>query len=79
MHTVNIHEAKTHLSKLLEEVSHGKEVIIGKAGRPIAKLVPLKVSSKPRQPGYWKGKVVIKKGFDKLPKSLHAYFTGEKK
>ena len=41
MHTVNIHEAKTHLSKLLEEVSKGKEVVIAKAGKPIAKLTGL--------------------------------------
>jgi prevent-host-death family protein len=77
-HTVNIHEAKTHFSRLIEEVSHGKEVIIGKAGKPVAKLVPFKLSQTPRQPGYWRGKVIIKKDFDKLPKQLLAAFKGEK-
>lgn len=75
--TINIHEAKTHFSRLIEEVSHGKEVIIGKAGKPIAKLVPFEIKQTPRQPGYWRGKVIIKKDFDKLPKHLMAAFKGE--
>ncbi len=41
MRTVNIHEAKTHLSRLLEVVAAGEEIVIAKAGRPIARLVPL--------------------------------------
>lgn len=41
MHTVNIHEAKTHLSKLIDEVAAGEEIIIAKAGKPVARLVPL--------------------------------------
>ena len=41
MRTVNIHEAKTHLSRLLEAVAAGEEIVIAKAGRPIAKVVPL--------------------------------------
>lgn len=77
--TVNIHEAKTHFSRLIEEVLHGKEVIIGKAGKPVAKLVPFEIKQTPRQPGYWRGKVVIKKDFDKLPKRLITAFKGEEK
>jgi len=41
MRTVNIHEAKTHLSKLVEEVSNGEEVVIAKVGKPMARLVPI--------------------------------------
>lgn len=53
MSTVNIHEAKTHLSRLLEAVAAGEEVIIAKAGKPIAKLVPIE---KPKcKPGALKG------------------------
>ena len=51
--TVNVHEAKTHLSKLLERVRAGEEIIVAKAGKPYAKLVPIAVSARPkrRQPG----------------------------
>ena len=49
MHTVNIHEAKTNLSRLLEEVAAGQEVIIAKAGKPMARLVPLEAAPKPRR------------------------------
>ena len=56
MPTVNIHHAKTHLSRLLDQAAAGDEVIIAKAGRPIARLVPITDSS-PRRPGLAKGRV----------------------
>lgn len=56
MTTVNVHEAKTQLSRLLEEARAGKEVVIAKAGRPIARLVPI-ADFLPRQPGIAKGRV----------------------
>lgn len=56
MTTVNIHEAKTHLSRLLEQAARGDEVVIAKAGKPIARLVPI-AAKKPRQPGIAKGRV----------------------
>lgn len=56
MSTVNTHEAKTHLSRLLGEVAVGKEVVIAKAGRPIARLVPFKGAPR-RRPGLAKGRV----------------------
>lgn len=60
---VNIHEAKTHFSKLVDSVAHGKEVTIAMAGKPIAKLVPIK--QKPKRPfGVLKGKIKIAKDFD---------------
>ena len=63
MKTVNIHEAKTQLSRLLEEVSAGEEIIIAKAGKPIARLVPIEATP-PRVPGLMKGKIWISEDFD---------------
>ncbi|MEA1911360.1 MAG: type II toxin-antitoxin system prevent-host-death family antitoxin [Spirochaetota bacterium] len=54
----NIHMAKTHFSKLLEKALSGNEVIIAKAGKPIAKLVPITDLPEPRKPGLGKGKIV---------------------
>lgn len=55
--TVNIHEAKTHLSKLLEAVESGEEIIIARSGKPIARLlaVPSETRQKKRKPGFAKG------------------------
>ncbi len=74
---VNIHEAKTHFSRLVERVSRGEEIVIGKAGRPVAKLVPYAKTSGPRSPGAWKGRVTIAPDFDDLPADLGAAFRGE--
>jgi len=66
---VNIHEAKTHLSRLLERVAMGEEVIIAKAGTPVAKLVPVKPAGRGFKFGSAKGKIVIADDFnDPLPK-----------
>ncbi len=62
--TVNIHEAKTHLSRLLERVQNGEEITIAKAGKPIAKLSAISVAPKRRVPGMDKGKVIIHPNFD---------------
>lgn len=61
---VNIHEAKTHLSRLIERVEAGEEITLARAGRPVAKLVPFNSRRQPRKPGLWKGRVVIHEGFD---------------
>lgn len=75
MTTVNIHEAKTHLSKLLERVESGEEIVIARAGKPIAKLVGLQ--PKMRKPGLLKGKIWIADDFDDpLPPDLLAAFYG---
>jgi prevent-host-death family protein len=71
MTTVNIHAAKTHLSKLLEEAAGGKEVIIAKAGKPIAKLVPLS-PTKPR-----KRKLGILAGHARIPADFDAPLPGD--
>jgi prevent-host-death family protein len=62
---VNIHEAKTHLSRLLEKVQQGEEVVIAKAGKPIAKLVRIeKEKPKPRRFGSAKGTIKLLPGWD---------------
>ena len=65
MVTVNVHEAKTHLSRLLEQVRAGEEVVIAKAGKPVARLVPL-ARKEPRRPGLVKGRLT-EAFFEPLP------------
>lgn len=67
---INIHEAKTHFSKLLARVINGEEIIISKAGKPVAILVPLSDKG-PRKPGSAKGKLVIHENFQEpLPAEI---------
>ncbi|MBM3599093.1 MAG: type II toxin-antitoxin system Phd/YefM family antitoxin [Alphaproteobacteria bacterium] len=54
MKTVNVHHAKTHLSRLLEQVAAGEDVVIAKSGKPVARLIPFKPSEEPRRPGSMK-------------------------
>lgn len=76
MTQVNVHEAKTHLSRLLESVARGEEVIIAKSGKPVAKLVA--VGAVERRPGSLKGKIRIEPDFDAaLPDSVEKAFRGE--
>ncbi|WP_334189727.1 type II toxin-antitoxin system Phd/YefM family antitoxin [Noviherbaspirillum sp.] len=78
MQTVNIHDAKTQFSKLIEAVSQGEEIVIAKAGKPAAKLVPVQASKPIRQPGALKGKMRIAADFDApLPNDLQAAFEGK--
>ncbi len=68
---VKIHQAKTHLSRLLVRVAAGEEVIIAKAGRPIARLVPCQRPSRDRVPGQDKGRLQIAEDFDApLPEEI---------
>jgi prevent-host-death family protein len=72
---VNVHEAKTHLSKLLERVALGEEVIIAKAGKPVAKLVPVNTRPKRRLLGSAKGEFLVPDDFnDPLPKEIEDLF-----
>lgn len=64
MKIVNESEAKTRLSHLLDLVASEEEIIIARAGRPMAKLIPYRVKPKSRTPGCWKGKVKIANDFD---------------
>jgi prevent-host-death family protein len=74
----NIHEAKTNFSKLLQRVALGEEVIIAKAGVPVAKLVPV-YAEKPKRPlGFYKGQIWMADDFDApLPDDILAGFLGE--
>ena len=74
MHIHNIHYTKTHFSELLQEVAHGGEIVIAKAGVPIAKLIPFTLPKKKREGGQWKGKVHISDDFDDLPSEFMAHF-----
>ena len=79
MKPVNIHQAKTHLSKMIERVRKGEQFIIAKAGKPVAKLVPFHGTGSPRQGGQWKGLVRIGDDFDApLPKEIDQAFRGER-
>ena len=61
---INIHEAKTHLSRLVERVEAGEEITLARAGRPVARLVPYRARQVPRLPGLWRGQVSIGSDFD---------------
>ena len=68
---VNIHEAKTHFSKLINRVMGGEEIIIAKAGKPVARLTSISENSTTRSPGSAKGKITISEDFnDPLPTDL---------
>jgi len=71
---VNIHEAKTHLSRLVERAAAGEEIVIAKAGKPMARLIPLGQPDQPRVPGAWKGKVWIAEDFDDYDEEIQRLF-----
>jgi prevent-host-death family protein len=66
MRTVNIHAAKTHLSRLVEQAAAGEEIIIAKSGKPVARLCPLAEPKKPRVLGRLRGQIVVPDDFDTL-------------
>jgi prevent-host-death family protein len=74
MRSVNVHEAKTQLSKLLEEVEAGERVIIARAGEPVAVLSPYKAAVRRRRLGLFAGQVTIHEEFDELPSDIAAAF-----
>lgn len=77
MTVVNMHEAKTHLSRLVDRAARGEDVVIAKAGRPVARLVAYEGDDTPRMLGGWKGRVWIADDFDELPPELLAAFEAE--
>lgn len=74
MHRVNMHEAKTKLSALVEAALRGEEVIIAKAGKPLVRLVPYQPDRKPREPGRLRGKIELAPDFDETPEDVVATF-----
>ena len=77
MATFNIHEAKTHFSRLLADVEAGREVVITRAGQPVAQLIPYQGQRRLREPGGWEGQIWIADDFDELPEEILAAFEGE--
>ena len=75
--TVNVHEAKTHLSRLLEAVEAGEDVVIARGGKPVARLVPANVRPPPRPPGSWRRRVFIPEDFDETAAGLIAALHGD--
>ena len=76
--SVNLYDAKTNLSQLVERAAAGEEIIIAKAGRPMARLVPLQARVLPRVPGLLKGKITLGADFDApLPDDMMRVFGGD--
>lgn len=80
METVNIHQAKTHLSRLIERAANGETITIAKAGKPIAKLVPIEETpiDTSRRFGFMRGQMKIPDDFDTMGQAeIEAMFYGE--
>jgi prevent-host-death family protein len=74
---VNIHEAKTHLSRLVDRAAEGEEITIARAGKPVAKLVPYQAGASPRVPGFWRGRVWIAPDFDEPGDAIVSLFEDD--
>lgn len=80
METVNIHAAKTHLSRLVDRVAAGAEIVIAKAGRPVARLVPFEPAPRTKRLGLLKGRVHVPADFNApLPDDVLDLFEGRSK
>jgi prevent-host-death family protein len=77
MQLVNIHNAKTNLSKLIEKVLAGEDVTLAKAGKPVAKIVAYKEKKSPRKLGLLKGKIVVPDDFNEEDEGINKMFYGE--
>ena len=73
---VNMHEAKTHLSRLVERAAAGEDIVIGKAGRPMARLVAYADRGRPRIPGALKAVLWVSDDFDETPDWVINAFEG---
>lgn len=75
--TYNMHDAKTHLSRLAERAANGEAIVIARNGRPLAQLGPLPEERTPIKFGLWKGKIWVSDDFDDpLPSEIQRYFEG---
>jgi prevent-host-death family protein len=80
MQTVNIHEAKTHLSRLVEQAAKGESFVIAKAGKPLVKVTPLDapVAGQVRRLGFMQGRIVVPDDFDRMGSSeIERLFGGD--
>lgn len=73
---VNIYEAKTHLSDLVERAAGGEDIVIAKAGSPRVRLVAIRPPRRPRSPGGWEGRVHLGSDFDTVDEQIAALFRG---
>lgn len=73
---VNVHQAKSQLSKLIEQAESGEDVVIARAGKPAVRLVAFAMPGKERKAGAWRGQVTVAEDFDALPDELMAAFEG---
>jgi prevent-host-death family protein len=72
---MNIHQAKTHFSKLINRVLDGEEVIIARDSKPVAKLIPVSNIKSKRRLGSAKGQIIISRDFDEIPKEFQEYLS----
>ena len=80
MTQVNVHEAKTHFSKLLDRVAKGEEIVVARAGKPVAKLIPMEDPAEiaKRRIGFMAGKITVPKDFDTMfQEEIEKEFYGE--
>jgi len=71
--TYNVHEAKTHLSRLLQQVANGEDVVIARDGEPVARLVPMPKKAGVREMGFAKGQVWMSDDFNATPEEFKEY------
>ncbi len=71
---MNIHEAKTHLSRLVDRAAAGEEIIIGRAGKPVARLVAYRAPVERRVPGAWQGEIRVASDFDEYDEEIARLF-----
>jgi prevent-host-death family protein len=77
METINMHEAKTRLSNLVDQALAGKDVVIAKAGTPLVRLVPVGRAAAARKPGRFKGRVRLSADFDQTPAEVIRSFEDD--
>jgi prevent-host-death family protein len=76
MKPVNIHDAKTHLSRLIDRAAKGEEITIARPGKPVAKLVAYRPPMERRVPGAWSGQVWMAADFDEMDDQISELFEG---
>lgn len=76
---MNVYEAKTQLSRLIDRALAGEDVVIARAGKPLVRLVPVATGATRRTPGSARGQILIAGDFDELPEELAAAFRGRRR
>jgi prevent-host-death family protein len=76
---INMHEAKSTLSRLVERALAGEEIVLARAGEPLVRLVPVARRKVPRQPGRWRGQIWMAEDFETLPPEILDAFEGKQR